>query len=100
MAGWQLNALRQTGRATIWLAAALGTLALTISSLLAVEFDPAIIGAPASAPGVEADTTLTARAPTSNRDIQLRCLYDALASLGETVDGPGYQRTDPPSQRG
>jgi hypothetical protein len=98
-AGLRLNARRQAGRATIWLAAVLAAVALTISSLLAVRFDPAIIGVPASAPGAEADTTRMARAPTSSRDIQLRCFYDALASLGGTVDGPGYQRTDPACQR-
>jgi hypothetical protein len=98
-AGLWPNALRQAGRAPIWLAAALAAVALTISSLLAVRSDPAIIGVPASAPAAEADTTLMARAPTPSRDIQLQCFYDALASLGGTVDGPGYQRTDPACQR-
>jgi hypothetical protein len=99
-AGLQRTALRHARSVTVWLTVALASAALTIATLMAVQSDPVVIGVPASASDVDADTTQMARAPTASRDIEPRRFYDATSSLEGTADGSGSQRTDPACQRG
>ena len=87
---------------SVGLAFVLAAAILTLASLKATEAYPEIVGAsefelvdPASS-----SLVIRARAPLSPTvDSLSRCFDGALASMGGTVDGRGYQRTDPACQR-
>ena len=101
-AGFAQSVLPLVHAVSVGLAVLLAAGLLMLASLRAVEADPAIVGAPAPKPLGPADATRVDRGlvfPSPTGDSLSRCSYDALDSLGGTVDEPGHQRTDPACQR-